>query len=248
MARAPTLLRIHPTMALTPSGASATGSMKMPDPIIVPTTRALVIQMPIRPSFGALTRLYFTKGRVPQFDSRPAVELRRPQSRSTWVSSAAARNKRSVRSVRFGLGVDVGKALGGRLANGCGQRLFGRVPLAQRRLGCLDLRIEAVHVGLERLRVLVIAKRLRQTPRPHQGVRERNDQCGIAGTPADRVGTRIQILVGVAEGGIARPLRGGEFRRGCRGGARCAEREEQQRQSPVRSHHDSMSLTSRMPT
>src|SRR5580698_7221687 len=141
MARAPTLLRIHPTMALTPSGASATGSMKMPDPIIVPTTSALVIQMPIRPSFGALTRLYFTKGRVLQFDSRPA----------------AARNKQSVRSVRFGLGVDVGKALGGRLADGCGERLFGRVPLAQRRLGRLDLRVEAVHVGLERLRVLVIA-------------------------------------------------------------------------------------------
>ena len=33
--------------ALAPSGASATGSMKMPEPMIVPTTSALVIQMPI---------------------------------------------------------------------------------------------------------------------------------------------------------------------------------------------------------
>ena len=47
MHNAPTLLMIQPMIALGPSGASATGSMKMPAPIIVPTTSALVIQMPI---------------------------------------------------------------------------------------------------------------------------------------------------------------------------------------------------------
>ncbi len=46
MHRAPTLLITQPAIALMPSGASATGSRKMPAPIIDPTTIALVIQMP----------------------------------------------------------------------------------------------------------------------------------------------------------------------------------------------------------
>ena len=47
MHSAPPELTSQPTTALAPSGASATGSMKMPEPIIVPTTRAAVIHRPI---------------------------------------------------------------------------------------------------------------------------------------------------------------------------------------------------------
>ena len=54
IASAPTLLMIHPKMAFAPSGASDTGSMKIPDPIIVPTTKAEVIHMPIDPLRSAM--------------------------------------------------------------------------------------------------------------------------------------------------------------------------------------------------
>src|SRR5436309_3098352 len=50
MHKAPALLTNHAATALAPSGARETGSMKMPAPIIVPTTKAPVIQKPIRPS------------------------------------------------------------------------------------------------------------------------------------------------------------------------------------------------------
>lgn len=44
---APVLLTIQPTIAFAPRGASETGSMKIPEPIIVPTTMALVSQIPM---------------------------------------------------------------------------------------------------------------------------------------------------------------------------------------------------------
>ena len=47
MQRTPTPLTSQPINELTPSGARVTGSMKIADPMIVPITSALVIQMPI---------------------------------------------------------------------------------------------------------------------------------------------------------------------------------------------------------
>ena len=47
MHSAPVLLTIQAITALAPKGASDIGRMKIPEPIIVPTTRAPVIQLPI---------------------------------------------------------------------------------------------------------------------------------------------------------------------------------------------------------
>jgi hypothetical protein len=46
--------------------------MKMPAPIIVPTTTALVIQMPIRPSVETPMPLGLTKGAARQSHASPA--------------------------------------------------------------------------------------------------------------------------------------------------------------------------------
>ena len=47
MQSTPIPLTTQPISALRPSGARATGSMKMAAPMIVPTTSAQVIQKPI---------------------------------------------------------------------------------------------------------------------------------------------------------------------------------------------------------
>lgn len=47
MQSTPPPLTSQPMRALRPSGARLTGSMKIPDPMIVPTTSAVVIHIPI---------------------------------------------------------------------------------------------------------------------------------------------------------------------------------------------------------
>ena len=52
---APAPLTSHPMTPLRPKGARLTGSMKIAPPMIVPTTSAVVIQIPILPSFTIVT-------------------------------------------------------------------------------------------------------------------------------------------------------------------------------------------------
>src|SRR6185369_611096 len=52
MHMAPNPLTTQPIRALGPSGARLTGSMKMPAPMMLPTTSAVVIHMPILPSLS----------------------------------------------------------------------------------------------------------------------------------------------------------------------------------------------------
>ena len=102
---------------------------------------------------------------------------------------------------------------------------------------------------IERLGTAVVANGFFHAPRPRQRIRQSGQQDGIAGAPANRIGTRVERLAGVTQRRIAGALRlremvvrGHDFRGGD------ADQERDRHRARRREHpHGARSLTRRMP-